>query len=154
MSVPHGPRYFKPGFQMFLTPEECIIWEQRKISTIFSHDLPDTSHFTRLKGKLYFPIPMSRIAAKKSFSKDVLLIFLETEPRERVPRNYHHNTSPNIRNLFPKIVPQKKRGLPYRRILSFLKECTFHYFSQQTTAGGILARNGPNHMYFQMLIDY
>lgn len=73
MAIPHGPCYFKPGFQVFLTPEQCMIWKQRRVSTMFSHDLPDIP--ISLKGNLYFPIPMSRLAAKKPFfGKDVFLI--------------------------------------------------------------------------------
>lgn len=40
--------------------------------------------------------------------RHVSYFFLETEPQERVPRNYYIYL--NIRSIFPKIVSQKKSG--------------------------------------------
>lgn len=103
-SIPHGPRYFKPGFQVLLTPEECVIREQRRTSTVFSHDLPDTSLFHQTKGKtLTFQSQCQEQQQRNHSAKTYFLFFLETEPWERVPRNTYKYL--NIRSTFPKIAP-------------------------------------------------
>lgn len=124
------PSFFKPGFQVFLTPGECIIWVQRRISTIFSHDLPATSHFVVLKGKLYSPILTSKTAAKEPLGKDDLYFSLKQNLENR-----HQETITCIwtQCFFPKMIPGGEKGTCFicRFFQHLLKECTSHYFDQK-----------------------